>query len=112
VRGLSFTLGRERLGIVGESDLASPDRPFDPAPHPPAGARLSADRIASQGKDLQTASTSPHATTIRGAGIAMVMQDPKYSLNPVMTVGEQIAEALSTHVKRERRDVRRRRSPC
>jgi peptide/nickel transport system ATP-binding protein len=42
---------------------------------------------------------------IRGARISMVMQDPKYSLNPVMTVGEQIAEALMTHKKLPRRDL-------
>src|SRR5690606_14792083 len=45
---------------------------------------------------------------IRGARISMVMQDPKFSLNPVMTVGEQIGEALVTHEKLPRRDVQAR----
>ena len=45
---------------------------------------------------------------IRGARISMVMQDPKFSLNPVMTIGSQIAEALLTHQKLGRGDIRRR----
>jgi peptide/nickel transport system ATP-binding protein len=45
---------------------------------------------------------------IRGARISMVMQDPKFSLNPVMTVGEQIAEALVTHQKLGRKEVQQR----
>ncbi len=45
---------------------------------------------------------------LRGARISMVMQDPKFSLNPVITVGEQIAEALRTHETLPRRDVRAR----
>ena len=46
--------------------------------------------------------------SIRGARISMVMQDPKFSLNPVMTVGEQIAEALVTHEKLPARAVNER----
>ena len=45
---------------------------------------------------------------LRGARISMVMQDPKFSLNPVITVGDQIAEALRTHETLPRRDVRAR----
>eukprot|EP01132_Coremiostelium_polycephalum_P008314 gene8314-10211_t len=45
---------------------------------------------------------------IRGARISMVMQDPKFSLNPVMTVGEQISEALQTHHRLPRRETRQR----
>ena len=50
---------------------------------------------------------------LRGARISMVMQDPKFSLNPVITVGEQIAEALRTHeTLRAPRRARPRASPC
>jgi peptide/nickel transport system ATP-binding protein len=45
---------------------------------------------------------------IRGARISMVMQDPKFSLNPVMTIGEQIGEALRVHRKLARHEVRTR----
>ena len=44
----------------------------------------------------------------RPARISMVMQDPKFSLNPVMTVGRQIAEAYRVHTKASRREARRR----
>ena len=45
---------------------------------------------------------------IRGNRISMILQDPKYSLNPVMTVGNQIAEAFLVHYKASRKDARRR----
>jgi peptide/nickel transport system ATP-binding protein len=45
---------------------------------------------------------------LRGARISMIMQDPKFSLNPVMTVGRQIAEALQAHERLDRRATRAR----
>jgi len=55
-------------------------------------------------------STLPEARmrALRGARISMIMQDPKFSLNPVITVGRQIAEALVTHERLPRRAVQRR----
>lgn len=107
VRGVSFDLGRERLGIVGESGSGKSltGRAILRLLRPPA--RVSVDRLAFDGQDL-TALTDRQMRAIRGARISMVMQDPRYSLNPVMTVGDQIAEALRVHERLPRRAVRTR----
>ena len=107
VKGVSFTLGRERLGIVGESGSGKSltGRAILRLIRPPG--RVSVDRMVFDGIDL--AHLSERAMRdLRGARISMVMQDPKFSLNPVITVGEQIAEALRTHETLPRRDVRAR----
>ncbi|WP_237215092.1 ABC transporter ATP-binding protein [Falsiroseomonas oryziterrae] len=96
VRGVSFALGRERLGIVGESGSGKSLTGRAIMRLLPANARLEAKRLAFDGVDLLTAS-SRTLRGIRGARISLVLQDPKYSLNPVMTVGEQIAEAARIH---------------
>jgi peptide/nickel transport system ATP-binding protein len=96
VRGVSFALGRERLGIVGESGSGKSLTGRAIMRLLPPAARLSAKRLAFDGTDLLTA--SPRTLRgLRGARIALVLQDPKYSLNPVMTVGAQIAEAARIH---------------
>jgi peptide/nickel transport system ATP-binding protein len=96
VRGVSFALGRERLGIVGESGSGKSLTGRSILRLLPASAMLSAKRLAFDGIDLLTASKAM-LRDIRGARISLVMQDPKYSLNPVMRVGEQIAEAARIH---------------
>jgi len=96
VRGVSFTLGRERLGIVGESGSGKSLTGRAIMRLLPASARLSAKRLAFDGTDLLAA--APRVLRgLRGARISLVLQDPKYSLNPVMTVGAQIAEAARIH---------------
>jgi peptide/nickel transport system ATP-binding protein len=104
VRGVSFTLGRERLGIVGESGSGKSmtGRAILKLIRPPG--RVSAGRLDFSGTDLLRAG-EPAMRAVRGARIAMVMQDPKFSLNPVMTVGEQIAEALLAHGRLGSREV-------
>lgn len=96
VRGVSFTLGRERLGIVGESGSGKSLTGRAIMRLLPPSARLQADRLTFDGIDLLQA-TPKALRTIRGARISLVLQDPKYSLNPVMTVGEQIDEAARIH---------------
>ena len=93
VRGVSFTLGRERLGIVGESGSGKTmtGRAVLRLIRPPG--RIVADEMTFDGQDLLHASDS-QMRALRGRRIAMVMQDPKYSLNPVMTVGQQLTEGL------------------
>ena len=107
VRGLSFTLGRERLGIVGESGSGKSMTGraiLDLIPHPGV---VSADRMRFRGQDL-TAMDKGARRKLRGRHISMVMQDPKFSLNPVETVGSQIAEAYRIHRKAGSREARER----
>ncbi|MDK1491350.1 ABC transporter ATP-binding protein [Sinorhizobium sp. 7-81] len=104
VRGVSFTLGRERLGIVGESGSGKSMTGRSILKLVRAPGRATADKLAFDGIDLSTRSEK-QMRAIRGARISMVMQDPKFSLNPVMTIGEQIAEALLTHKRLPRREV-------
>jgi peptide/nickel transport system ATP-binding protein len=107
VKGVSFTLGRERLGIVGESGSGKSltGRSILKLIRPPGIMR--AERLVFDGIDL-AALPEKAMRDIRGARISMVMQDPRFSLNPVMTVGEQIAEALLTHQRLGRGDIRQR----
>ncbi|MDQ0512885.1 ABC transporter ATP-binding protein [Ancylobacter amanitiformis] len=107
VRGLSFALGRERLGIVGESGSGKSmtGRAILRLVRPPG--RVTADRLHFDGIDL-LAQSPRRMRLIRGARISMVMQDPKFSLNPVMTIGAQIAEAVLTHERVSRVDLHSR----
>ena len=107
VRGVSFTVGREKLGIVGESGSGKSMTGRAVLRLVPPPGEVSADRIEFDGTDLSTASERT-MRGIRGRRISMVMQDPKFSLNPVMTVGRQIAEAYQVHSGAGRRDARRR----
>ncbi len=106
VDGVSFELGRERLGIVGESGSGKSltGRAILRLIRPPG--RVSGGLIF-EGTDLNALSAR-QMRAIRGARISMVMQDPRYSLNPVMTVGDQIAEALHTHERLPRATLRAR----
>ncbi|MEY8833368.1 ABC transporter ATP-binding protein [Phaeobacter italicus] len=107
VKGLSFTLGRERLGIVGESGSGKSmtGRAILRLVRRPG--QQDADKMTFDGIDLRRLSER-RMRDLRGARISMIMQDPKFSLNPVMTIGEQIAEALQTHERLARRDVQAR----
>ena len=83
VRGISFALGRERLGIVGESGSGKTMTGRSILGLVPPPGDVAARRLAFDGIDLRAA---PPATwrALRGKRISMVMQDPKFSLNPVM----------------------------
>ncbi|PJF09335.1 ABC transporter ATP-binding protein [Pseudorhodobacter sp. MZDSW-24AT] len=93
VRGVSFSLGRERLGIVGESGSGKTmtGRSVLRLIRPPG--RIEAAEMVFDGTDLMRASER-EMRALRGQRIAMVMQDPKYSLNPVMKIGAQLTEGL------------------
>ncbi|WP_371734390.1 ABC transporter ATP-binding protein [Brenneria sp. hezel4-2-4] len=96
VRGVSFTLGCEKLAIVGESGSGKSTVGRALLRLHPHSARITADRLRFGDTDLLTADEA-RMRQIRGKRISMIMQDPKYSLNPVVCVGDQIAEAYLAH---------------
>jgi len=97
VRDVSFTLGREKLAIVGESGSGKSQTAR--AILGLTSGRVTAQKLAFDGQNLLGLSNAQWRS-IRGRRITMVMQDPKYSLNPVMRVGDQLMEAASRTGKR------------
>jgi peptide/nickel transport system ATP-binding protein len=96
VRGVSFTLGRERLGIVGESGSGKSQTGRAILGLTAPGGMVKAQTLNFDGIDLLSCPPAQRRA-LRGGRIAMVLQDPKYSLDPVMSIGAQIAETLQTH---------------
>ncbi|MET0682918.1 MAG: ABC transporter ATP-binding protein [Casimicrobiaceae bacterium] len=107
VRGVSFALGRERLGIVGESGSGKTQTGRAILGLTAPEGRVSARRLAFNGVDLLHCG-SRQRRELRGGRIAMVLQDPKFSLNPVMSIGDQIVETLRAHSQVSARDARAR----
>jgi len=107
VRGVSFDLGREKLGIVGESGSGKSQTGRAILGLLAPRGRARARRVEFDGIDLLRADERT-MRTIRGDRISMIMQDPKYSLNPVITVGKQIEEAYLVHTKATRGQARER----
>jgi len=98
VRGIGFTVGREKVGIVGESGSGKTLTGRSVLRILPHHAEMTAARLRFDGIDLLRAS-SQAMQRVRGRRISMVMQDPKFSLNPTMTAGRQIAETAILHEK-------------
>lgn len=94
VRGIDLDLGREKLGIVGESGSGKSVACRALLGLVPSPGRVQAQRLDLFGQDHREASARQWRT-IRGSRIGLVMQDPRYSLNPVLTVGAQMLEALA-----------------
>ena len=107
VRGVSFTLGRERLGIVGESGSGKSQTGRAILGLTAPGGRVTAKALQFKGIDLLSCPPEQRRS-LRGGRIAMVLQDPKFSLNPVMTIGAQIAETLLSHHRLSRPEARER----
>jgi peptide/nickel transport system ATP-binding protein len=107
VRGVSFEVGREKLGIVGESGSGKSMTGRAILRLVPPPGEVTARRLAFEGIDLLAAGESA-MRDIRGRRIAMVLQDPKFSLNPVMPVGLQVAEAWRVHSGSSWTEARRR----
>ncbi len=96
VNNLSFTLGNERLALVGESGSGKSmsARALMGLVRKPG--IVSANRLNVLGNDLLTLNAR-RWQALRGNGIAMVLQDPRYALNPVKSVAAQLEEALTLH---------------
>ena len=107
VRGIDFELGQERLGIVGESGSGKSQTGRAILRLISGNGRIAAKRMDFDGIDLLNASER-RMRSIRGNRISMIMQDPQYSLNPVMTVGWQIAEAYMVHSKASKHEAKER----
>ncbi|WP_275786447.1 ABC transporter ATP-binding protein [Pararhizobium gei] len=107
VKNVSFKVGREKVGIIGESGSGKSTTGRAIMRLQPQGAIVGADRMQFEDVDLLTASEA-QMRDIRGSRISMILQDPKYSLNPVMTVGEQISETVILHEHVSRREARTR----
>jgi oligopeptide transport system ATP-binding protein len=109
VSAVSLRLDRGRtLGLVGESGSGKTVTSLAIMrliPSPPG--RIAAGRILFQGRDL-LALAEEEMTAVRGKDISMVFQEPMTSLNPVFTVGEQVAEVYRIHLRLGRREAAER----
>lgn len=104
VRGVSIQLGTEKLGIVGESGSGKSLTARALMKLLPGNARIEADRLSFDGIDILGASERG-MRQIRGKRAGFILQDPKYSLNPVKTIGSQIAESWRTHKRGSRKQA-------
>src|SRR4051794_409421 len=103
VDGVSFSIGEgELLGLVGESGCGKSITALSIMRLISPPGKIVGGSIRFKGEELTTASEA-RLREIRGDDIAMIFQDPMTSLNPVYTVGEQIAEALRLHKKLDRK---------
>ena len=98
VNGLSFSIGRERtLGLVGETGAGKTTTALsilNLVPSPPGV--IKSGSIVLDGEDVLQMSEK-ELEQMRGNDVAMIFQDPMTALNPVITVGEQIAESIMLH---------------
>ncbi|NTE58596.1 ABC transporter ATP-binding protein [Agrobacterium tumefaciens] len=104
VRGISFTLGRERLGIVGESGSGKSTVGRALLRLLPS-ATITADRLDFDGLDLLSLDEK-EMLKVRGRRMSMILQDPKFSLNPIRRVGDQVTETYLRHFKASKSEAR------
>jgi oligopeptide/dipeptide ABC transporter ATP-binding protein len=109
VDGISFTIGRgETVALVGESGSGKSLTSLALLRLvPPPGRILPASEIELDRVDLMTLEGEP-LRAIRGGRIGLVFQDPMTSLNPVLTVGYQVKEALTAHRSFSRAEAKQR----
>ncbi|MGI2036229.1 ABC transporter ATP-binding protein [Rhizobium panacihumi] len=98
VDGVSFDLKAERLGIVGESGSGKSTLGRAVMRLLPPIGRVTADTLTFDGMPL-LAAKEKQMRSLRGNRMALIMQDPRYSLNPVLPIGKQVAEAAILHLK-------------
>lgn len=97
VSNVSFDVGRERVGIVGESGSGKSTTGRAIMRLLPPAAVVSAERLDLAGSSLLS-KTERQMGALRGKDVALIIQDPRYSLNPVLSIGKQIAEAARLHL--------------
>jgi len=108
VNGVSFDVAPgETLGIVGESGCGKSVTSLAILGILPRAGRVSSGQALFEGRDLLGRSDA-ELRRIRGRDIAMIFQDPMTSLNPVLTIGRQIREALETHMGMSRKEAQAR----
>ena len=109
VSGVSYTLDEgETLGVVGESGCGKSVHALSIMrliPMPPG--KIEKGEVIFRGRDLLKLSND-EMRRVRGAQIAMIFQDPMTSLNPVLTVGFQITEALQLHLGMNDKEAKER----
>jgi oligopeptide/dipeptide ABC transporter ATP-binding protein len=106
--GVSFSLDRGHvLGIVGESGCGKSMTALSIMRLVPSPGRIVGGQIVFAGRDL-LALPEREMRALRGAEIAMIFQEPMTALNPVIDVGNQVAEALQLHRGMKRREARAR----
>jgi oligopeptide/dipeptide ABC transporter ATP-binding protein len=102
---VSFSMeAGETLGIVGESGSGKTTLALSLLRLLPTAARFVAGEVRFEGADLLTKSDR-EMRAIRGKRIAMILQDPMASLNPLFTVGDQVAEPLRVHEAASRKSA-------
>ena len=98
INGLNITIGREKtLGLVGETGAGKTTTALsilNLVPNPPG--KIKSGSITLDGRDVLSMSDS-ELEAMRGNDVAMIFQDPMTALNPVMTIGDQIAESIELH---------------
>ncbi|SEQ96448.1 peptide/nickel transport system ATP-binding protein [Rosenbergiella nectarea] len=102
VDGISFEIGKERVALVGESGSGKSLTARSLMGLLAPSLSLNASQLSLAGNDIRHLKPSQWQS-LRGGKVAMVMQDPKYALNPSKTIGWQVEEPLILHRKLSRR---------
>ncbi|MFV0298652.1 MAG: ABC transporter ATP-binding protein [Hyphomicrobiaceae bacterium] len=108
IKGINLEIEQgEKLALVGESGCGKSLTAFSILRLLPPGATINGGQVMFDGQDLSTISAR-ELRRIRGKGIALILQEPMTSLNPVMPIGRQVAENIRQHESISRRAARER----